>query len=114
MIRTTLLLAALALVAPATFADDKPAQKPADKEVKLTGTLMCAKCKLKMDGVKKCVNALQVEENGKTVTYLLDDKGNGEDYHECGGSEKKGVTVTGTLTEKDGKKTVKPSKVETK
>ncbi len=34
----------------------------ADKEVKLTGTLVCAKCKLKMDGVKKCTNALQVKE----------------------------------------------------
>lgn len=54
------------------------------------------------------------EESGKTVTYLLDDKGNGEDYHECGGSEKKDVTVSGTLTDKDGKKTVRPSKVEVK
>lgn len=108
------MLVALAFFASATYSDDKSAQKPASKEIQLTGTLLCAKCKLKMDGVKKCVNALQVEENGKTVTYLLDDKGNSEDYHECGGSEKKDVTVAGTLTEKDGKKTVKPSKVEFK
>lgn len=94
-----------------SFADEKPT---AGKEVKLTGSLMCAKCKLKMDGVKKCTNALQVKEGEKTVTYLLEDKGNGEEYHECGGDVKENVTVTGTLTEKDGKKWVKPSKVEAK
>ena len=102
--------AAAALFTSFARADDKPAEK----DVKLTGTLVCAKCKLKLDGVKKCVNALQVDEKGKAVTYLLDDKGMEEDYHECGGGEKKGVTVEGKLTEKDGKKTVKPSKVEVK
>lgn len=114
MIRSTLMLAALALLAPATYADDKPAQKPADKEVKLTGTLVCAKCKLKLDGVKNCTNALQVEEKGKTVTYLLEDTGHAEDYHQCGGGEEKGVTVTGTLSEKEGTKWVKPTKVSLK
>jgi len=90
--------------------DDKPA------ETKLTGTLVCAKCKLKAEGVKKCTNALQVKEGEKTVTYFLEDKGNGESYHEdvCGGGEKANVTVTGKVSEKDGKKWVKPSKVETK
>jgi hypothetical protein len=102
--------AAAALFTSFARADDKPAEK----DVRLTGTLVCAKCKLKLDGVKKCVNALQVDEKGKAVTYLLDDKGMEEDYHECGGGEKKGVTVEGKLTEKDGKKTVKPSKVEVK
>ncbi|HET6575974.1 MAG TPA: DUF6370 family protein [Fimbriiglobus sp.] len=83
------------------------------KEVKLTGTLVCARCQLKLDGVKKCTNALQVKEGDKTVTYLLDDKGMKEEYHEgvCGGGETKNVTVVGKLTEKDGKKWVKPTKV---
>lgn len=84
------------------------------KEVKLTGTLVCAKCKLKLEGAMKCTNALQVKEGEKTVTYLLDDKGMKEEYHECGGGQKEGVTVVGKLTEKDGKKWVKPSKVEAK
>ena len=93
---------------------------PADgldaKEVKLEGTLVCAKCGLKEAGVKKCTNALQVKEGGKTVTYYLDDKGTGEDYHEglCGGGTKEGATVTGVVTEKGGKKWVKPTKVEEK
>lgn len=112
MLRSMVVAAAFVLSSfgLASYADDKPAAK----EVKLTGSLVCAKCKLKMDGVKKCVNALQVEEKGKAVTYLLDDKGMEEDYHECGGGEKAGVTVAGALTEKDGKKVVKPSKVEVK
>ncbi len=90
--------------------------KPADKEVKLTGTLVCAKCNLKLEGVKKCTNALLVKDGDKTVTYLIADKGNDEDYHEdvCGGAAKPGVTVTGVVSEKDGKKWVKASKVDIK
>ncbi len=111
MVRSVLVLAVCAIGGSffsVTAADEK--------EVKLTGTLMCAKCKLKLEGVKKCTNALQVKEGEKTVTYLLDDKGNGEEYHEgvCGGDVKENVTVVGTVTEKDGKKWVKPTKVEVK
>lgn len=85
-----------------------------DKEVKVTGTLVCGKCALKETA--KCSNVLQVKEGGKTVNYYLDDKGMKEPYHEgvCGGDKIEGVTVTGTVTEKDGKKTLKPTKVETK
>lgn len=95
--------------------DEKPAAK-ADKEVTLTGTMVCAKCGLKEEGVKKCTNAIQVKEGDKTVTYYLDDKGNGEDYHDglCGGGKKEGAKVTGTVAEKDGKKWVKVTKVEEK
>jgi hypothetical protein len=83
-----------------TTADTPPA-----KEVTLEGTLVCAKCGLKEAGVKKCTNALQVKDGAETVTYYLDDKGNGEDYHDglCGGGTKAGAKVTGTVTEKGGK-----------
>ncbi len=82
------------------------------KEVKLTGTLVCGKCGLKL--TPKCSNVLQVKEGDKTVDYILDDKGNKEDYHEgvCGDGKIANVTVTGTVGEKDGKKYVKPAKVE--
>ena len=88
------LLTLAAAFPPAARAEDNAKEK----DVKVTGSLICAKCKLKMKGVKTCVNALQVKEKDKTVTYLLDDKGIDEDYHECGGSEKKDVTVSGKLT----------------
>ena len=82
------------------------------KEVKLTGTLMCGKCSLKL--TPKCSNVLQVKEGGKLVNYILDDKGNGEGYHEpvCGDGKVEGVTVVGTVSERDGKKYVKPTKVD--
>lgn len=84
------------------------------KDVKLTGTLVCGKCHLK--STAKCSNVLQVKEGDKVVNHLLEDKGNGEPYHEdvCGGDKVEGVTVTGIVTEKDGKKSIKPTKVELK
>jgi hypothetical protein len=84
------------------------------KDVTLTGTLVCGKCTLKE--TTKCSNVLQVKEGDKTVNYYLDDQGNKETYHEgvCGGDKLEGVKVTGTVTEKDGKKHIKPTKVETK
>src|SRR4051794_12041601 len=108
MIRAMLIAAAasLGLGAFATAED-----KPAGKDVTVTGTLVCAKCKLSVEGVKECTNALQVKEGDKTVTYFLKDEGNGEEYHQCGTGEKPGVTVAGTLTETDGKKFLKPTKV---
>jgi len=39
----------------------------ADKEVTLKGTMVCGKCTLKLKGVTKCTNVLQVKEGGKTV-----------------------------------------------
>jgi hypothetical protein len=89
------------LAAPATAAD---------KEVTLTGKIMCAKCELKQ--AKKCQTVIQVQEAGKSVTYWFLDKGNKEDYHEavCGGGRKDG-SVTGIVTEKDGKKWIAPKKV---
>jgi Family of unknown function (DUF6370) len=86
-------------------------QAQEQKEVTLKGTILCAKCSLKQE--TKCTTAVQVKDGDKTVTYLLQDKGNGETYHEpvCGGDKQTG-TVIGTVSEKDGKKWVKPTKVE--
>jgi hypothetical protein len=85
--------------------------RAADKEVTLTGKILCAKCALKE--AKKCQTAIQAKEGDKTVTYYFLDKGNKEEYHEpvCGGGSKEG-TVTGVVSEKDGKKYITPKKVE--
>jgi hypothetical protein len=111
MIRSLL---AVVAVAAGLWAFGAVATAEDKKEVKLTGTLVCSKCTLKE--TTKCGNALQVKEGDKVVNYFLDDKGNGEEYHEgvCGGDKVENVTVTGTVTEKDGKKYIKPTKVETK
>lgn len=115
MFRAMVVLAAVAIGAcawnSAARADSKPADK---KEVKVTGTMVCGSCAL--SETKKCTNVLQVKEGDKVVKYYLDDKGNGEAYHDkvCGGGKLEGVTVIGTVTEKDGKKVIKPTKVMTK
>jgi hypothetical protein len=85
--------------------------RAADKEVTLKGKIMCAKCELKES--KKCLTCIKVQEDGKDVVYYFLDKGNKEDYHEavCGGGQKEGI-VTGTVTERDGKKWIAPKKVE--
>jgi hypothetical protein len=81
------------------------------KEVTLKGEIACAKCTFHQ--ADKCGTAISVKEGGKDVVYLLLDKGMQEPYYEglCGGDKKPG-TVTGVVTTKDGKKYVKPSKVE--
>ncbi len=87
-----------------------------DKEVTLKGNLVCGKCTLKETPLA-CTNVLQVETDGKTVNYYLDDKGKNEVYHKsccaCAKDQTGAVaTVTGVVTEKDGRMYIKPSKVE--
>jgi hypothetical protein len=104
-----LLSVSLALAVALVFAGALRAEEK--KEVTLKGEILCAKCELKE--AKKCTTAIVVKEDGKDITYYFKDKGNKETYHEdvCGGGRKEG-TVTGTVTEKDGKKYITPSKVE--
>jgi hypothetical protein len=102
-------LVALGVLAVGGRTEEKDKDKP--KEVTLKGTILCAKCVLKE--TKACTTAIQVKEGEKVVTYYLDDKGHKEDYHEkvCSGDKAEG-SVTGVVTEKDGKKWIKASKVE--
>src|SRR6516225_12115059 len=94
----------LSLTGLSVLAVGTPAQ---EKEMTLKGTILCAKCALKQ--AKTCTTAIVVKEGEKEVTYYFKDKGNKEDYHEevCGGARKEG-TVTGTVSEKDGKKWITP------
>jgi hypothetical protein len=100
----SLALAILGLCALGLQAEDK-------KEVTLKGTIMCAHCELN-EGTE-CQTVIRVKEGGKEVTYYFKDKGNKEKYHEevCGGGRKEGK-VTGTVSDKDGKKWITPKKVE--
>ncbi len=109
---TVALAAVLGMGVVAAPAQD-PAPKTEKKETTLKGTLVCAACTL--NETKACTNALQVKGDGKAVvTYYLIDKGNREAFHAevCGGGKLEGVSVTGTVGEKDGKKTITPTKLE--
>ena len=107
---------ALGLVAVLAMAVSLQAADKGDKdkaEVTLKGTLVCGKCALKE--TDDCTNVLQVKEGDKTVNYYIDDEGKGAEYHKAicqAGKAGKPFTVTGAVTEKDGKKHIKASKVE--
>lgn len=81
-------------------ADDKA------KDVTLKGTICCAKCELKQ--AKTCTNAIKVKEDGKDVVYLFEDKGGKASYHGKICQTTKEGEVTGVVSEKDGKKYIKP------
>lgn len=88
-----------------------PRLAAADEDMTLTGNLVCGKCKL--GETKTCQNVLQVEKDGKTVNYYLTQNKVSKDFHHeiCKNDGEK-VTVTGTVKEKDGKQTLKATKIE--
>ena len=96
-----------ATLVPRTLAADSTNQ-----EVTITGKMVCGKCTLHL--TKECHNVVQVEKDAKTVNYFLDQNDVSKAAHDpiCdpGNSEK--VTVTGTVTEKDGKEMMTPTKIE--
>jgi hypothetical protein len=88
---------------------EKTADKAATKgaEVTLSGEMMCGKCALK-EGTE-CNDVLKVTEGGKDATYHIVKNEVAEKNHVCGGKKK--ATVTGVVTEKDGKKILTASDI---
>jgi type 1 fimbria pilin len=80
------------------------------KEVTITGDAACAKCALHVSD--KCQTVVKATVDGKEVSYYLTGK-EAKAFHEkiCGGGSEK-VTVTGTVTEKDGQQMLKATKIE--
>jgi hypothetical protein len=76
----------------------------------ITGEGKCGKCAL--GETKTCTNVIEVEENGKTVKYYLAKNAVSDAYHGTICQETVKTTVTGEVTEKDGKKTITATKVE--
>jgi hypothetical protein len=83
----------------------------AGKETSITGMMVCGKCAL--HDTKSCQNVVQVEKDGKTVNYYLEQNDVSKAAHKaiCEGTPEK-VTVTGTVGEKDGKEVLTPTKIE--
>jgi hypothetical protein len=81
-------------------------------DVTLSGTVACPKCTLQKAGVTECGDVLVVAgEKGKTSEYWLVKNPVLEKFgHQCKGE--KAVKVTGTVSEKDGKKWLAPTKIE--
>jgi hypothetical protein len=103
--KSILKLIAVAVLATSAFA--------AEKETTIKGEGKCLKCALhKSDS---CQNVVEVKEKGSdktTLYYLTGDVS--KKFHKGGNlcGETKKVTVTGALTEKDGKKELEVAKIE--
>jgi hypothetical protein len=84
---------------------------PAAAETTLTGSVMCAKCTLKKADAAKCQDVLVVKgENGATTEYYIAKNAAADEAgHAC--SKEYKATVTGEVTEKDGKQWVTASKI---
>ena len=76
-----------------------------------TGDGVCAECALKQ--TKKCQNALQVEQDGKTLTYYLMPQDKAFHKNVCTATKK--IKVTGTVEKEataDKAGEIKASKIE--
>jgi hypothetical protein len=85
-------------------AQDK--SRPEDKTLK--GTITCAKCDLKQ--ADKCQTVIKVKEDGKDVVYYFDPAGHKKYHGKICTSPTEGE-VTGTVSKKGEKHTVKVSSV---
>ena len=101
------LLAGLAIATLAGFA----LAGEAAKTVTVTGKIVCAKCSLQKDDAKECQNVIVADVDGKSVEYYLAKNALSEEFgHVCKGE--KAVVATGTVSEKDGKTWLTPTKMD--
>jgi len=97
------LLSVLVLgIAIVAFSSPARADEKDGKEVKLEGTIVCAKCELKIS--PSCAACIVVEKDNKKTTYWFDTTAS-KKYHPDICSETKPGTVTGTV-KKDGDKMI--------
>jgi hypothetical protein len=97
----TFVIAALCAVAVPTFAAEKT----------LDGTLVCAQCFLKKADAHECQDVLLVPAaDGKKTEYYVTKNNVAKESGEACTLEIK-ATVTGEISEKDGKLWITPSKI---
>ena len=103
IVRLLLALVAVVGLATFTFAGDA-------KDVTVTGKLVCAKCSLHAEGQKECQNVIVATVDGKETNYYVSKNKVAEEFgHVCKGE--KNVVATGTVTQKDGKSWIEPTKI---
>jgi Family of unknown function (DUF6370) len=101
LIRVVLAVALFCALAPPAHANEKTHE----------GTLVCAKCFLKKPDAKECQDVLLVPEKGKKTEYYIQKNEVAEKAGEACTTQVK-AKVTGTLSQKDGKTWLTPSKIE--
>lgn len=90
-----------------------PAKTQAAQEVTLTGEIGCAHCSFKTPGVTACADAIRVKAGGKETTYLFAE-GSSSKHDDSMCKQVRQGSATGTVTEKDGKKYIKVTKLDVK
>lgn len=98
--------AMLAIGFTSAFAADKDAAK----EETIKGTAKCAKCSLKE--AKECQAVVVAKDGDKDVKYYVTGKEAKALHKDICTEDKENVSVTGKVTEKDGKKMIAATKVE--
>ena len=102
MIRVVVAVALVAFVAAPAIAADEV----------LTGSLLCAKCSLKKADAHECQDILVVTDpKGAKTEYYVTKNEVAEKAGEACTQEVK-ATVTGSVSQKDGKTWLTPSKIE--
>lgn len=79
-------------------------------DTKIAGDAMCAKCELKE--TNDCQMAIKVKNtDGTSDTLLVENNKIAQDFHNKICKQTRAVNGEGTISEKDGKKTVTLSKI---
>lgn len=101
------LIAAAAFIVALAFAAS-PLQALA--ETTLSGTIVCAQCKLQKADAHECQDVLLVDNNGQTVEYYIVKNNVSKESGEACTLEIP-ATITGEVSEKDGRKWIAASKI---
>ena len=106
--RKVKLIAGLCVVLSLSFAG----LLTAAEEVTLNGTIVCAKCSLKKADAAECQDVLVTKDDQGTTTeyYVAKNDVSKAFGHSC--TREVAATVTGEVSEKDGKKWIAASKIE--
>jgi hypothetical protein len=79
-------------------------------ETTLSGTLVCAQCKLQKPDAHECQDVLLVKQNDATVEYYVVKNNVSKESGEACTLEIP-ATITGEVSEKDGRKWIAASKI---
>jgi hypothetical protein len=77
-------------------------------EITMAGKIVCAKCTLGKADAKECQDVF-IDARSNVEYYIQAEHEDDAAGHQCGGEVK--ATVTGAVSEKDGKRWILPSKV---
>ena len=107
--KSAITLFTVAAVVALAFSASAADKKPKEETVTIKGTLKCASCSLKESD--KCQTMLVTKDGDKEVKYVVMGP-KAPKHSEICKTDKENVTLTGTVSEKEGKKVINVTKAE--